>query len=257
MPSEARPAATVLLLRDASDAMEVFMIERHRNIQFMGGALVFPGGRVNPEDAELTQDRQAEIFSDFTFRVAAIREAFEECGVLMARDVSTGALVDDKRRESLEDYRKKLEDGSVTMSEFIQNQKLDLCVEMLVPFAHWITPEVESKRFDTMFYLAAAPLDHTAEHDGSESVDSLWIKPQQAIADGAEGRRAVMFPTRLNLEKLAESSCVEAALDAARASKIVTVLPEMHGDVLHIPVEAGYSVSEESIARAIPGAKEG
>lgn len=255
MPSEARPAATVLLLRDASDALEVFMIERHRNIQFMGGALVFPGGRVNPEDAELIQDEDAETFSDFAFRVAGIREAFEECGVLMARDANTGALVDDSRRHSLDGYRKRLEDGSISMSEFVREQNLDLCVDMLVPFAHWITPEVESKRFDTMFYLAAAPFDHTAEHDGSESVDSIWIKPEQALADGAEGRRAVMFPTRLNLEKVAESSSVDAALEAARASKIVTVLPRMDGDVLRIPAEAGYSVSEEPISRAIPGAK--
>lgn len=255
MPSEARPAATVLLLRDVSDALEVFMIERHRNIQFMGGALVFPGGRVNPEDAELIQHDKAETFPDFAFRVAAIREAFEECGVLMARDASTGALVDDARRESLGEYRKPLEEGSLSMSEFVLKQNLDLCVDMLVPFAHWITPEVESKRFDTMFYLAPAPYDHIAEHDGSESVDSVWIEPEQAIADGAEGRRAVMFPTRLNLEKLAESSNVDAALEAARASKIVTVLPRMDGDVLRIPAEAGYSVSEEPIGRAIPGAK--
>lgn len=257
MPSEARPAATVLLLRDVSDGLEVFMIERHKNIQFMGGALVFPGGRVNSDDADLIRDDEAEVFADFAFRVAAIREAFEECGVLMAQDASTGALIDDARRHSLAGYRKPLEDGSLSMSEFVQSQNLDLCVDMLVPFAHWITPEVESKRFDTMFYLAAAPFDHTAEHDGSESVDSVWIKPEQALSDGAEGRRAVMFPTRLNLEKLAESSSVDTAIDAARGKRIVTVLPKMDGDVLRIPVEAGYSVSEEPIGQAIPGAKKG
>lgn len=250
MPSEARPAATVLLLRDRSDGLEVFMIERHKNIQFMGGALVFPGGRVNPEDDQLMPKGSPEDYSDFAFRVAAIREAFEECGILLARDAASGAMVDEARRDELAvQYRKPIENGELSMAEFVHKEGLDLAVDHLVRFAHWITPEVETKRFDTVFYAAAAPDDHDGVHDGSESVDSLWITPQQALVDGESGHRAVMFPTRLNLEKLGESGDVESALSAAHAAKIVTVQPWVEDGVLHIPVEAGYSVSEEPIDR--------
>lgn len=249
MPSEARPAATVLLLRDRARELEVFMIERHKNIQFMGGALVFPGGRVNPEDDELMGAGGPDQYPDFAFRVAAIREAFEECGILLARDAASGVMIDEARRYDLAHYRKPIENSELSMAEFVHKEGLDLAVDHLVRFAHWITPEVETKRFDTVFYAAAAPDDHDAVHDGTESVDSLWITPAQALADGESGHRAVMFPTRLNIEKLGESGDVESALSAARASKIVTVQPWIEDGVLRIPVEAGYSVSEERIDR--------
>lgn len=114
----------------------------------------------------------------------------------------------------------------------------------MVHFAHWITPASRSKRFDTQFFLAAAPPDQLAVHDGLESEDSLWIRPAQAIAEANAGQRRLVFATRKNLEKLGRSRTVAEALEAARAARVVTVLPDMvqtaEGWRLTIPAEADY-----------------
>ena len=107
------------------------------------------------------------------------------------------------------------------------------------------------KRFDTYFYLAMAPADHVAIHDGHESVDSVWISPSQALADAASGQREIIFPTVRNIAKLAESQTAESAIAAAAAAEIVTVMPWMDkrddGTYLCIPPEAGYDISEEKM----------
>ena len=107
------------------------------------------------------------------------------------------------------------------------------------------------KRFDTHFYLAVAPDDHLAVHDGYESVDSVWISPDQAMADAKEGRRTVIFPTLLNIQKLGQSQTISQALDRAHNDTIVAVLPwtekRQDGDYVCIPAEAGYAVSEQKI----------
>ncbi len=118
----------------------------------------------------------------------------------------------------------------------------------LVHFAHWITPAHMPKRFDAHFFLAEAPLDHILYHDGRESVDSVWVTPAQACADADAGLRTVLFPTRLNLEKVGRHGTVAEAIAAARASRIVTVRPESgtaeNGRLLRIPIEAGYGAAE-------------
>ena len=140
-----------------------------------------------------------------------------------------------------------LASGEIDMLAFCEAENLRLAVDQLSPFAHWLTPVNMPKRFDTHFYLAPAPDDAGLSHDGRESVDSVWITPDQALADAAAKRRTVIFPTRLNLEKLAQNKSVESALAAARASPVVPVLPrvERHdgGRTLHIPLEAGYGAA--------------
>jgi 8-oxo-dGTP pyrophosphatase MutT (NUDIX family) len=221
----ARPAATVLLVRDGPDGLQVFMVVRHHKIDFASGALVFPGGKVEDDDISL-----AGGDTELASRVAAIRETFEECGVMLAppraADAPTPAAPGAGFRELLDarDWRSAL--------------------EALTPFAHWITPPILPKRFDTRFYIVAAPPDQAAAHDGGEAVDSVWIEPARALAEAAEGRRTLVLATRLNLELLGQSASAAEAIAAAAARRIVTVEPQANktesGYRLTIPLEAGY-----------------
>ncbi|PKQ09143.1 MAG: NUDIX hydrolase [Alphaproteobacteria bacterium HGW-Alphaproteobacteria-12] len=259
------PAATILLLRDGAAGIEVFMVVRHHQIDFASGALVFPGGKVDALDREAhvrTRVDGAEGLDDweFSMRVAAIREAFEESGVLLARSEQTGALVDAARLKMLEHYRDPLNRGEVGIGDFLAREGLRLCGDALTPFAHWITPSMMPKRFDTHFYLAVAPGDHLAVHDGSESVDSVWIGPGDALREAEAGTRTIIFPTRMNIEKLGHSPNVTHAIETARAAKIVTVEPEVTKNeagepILRIPAEAGYSVTEEPLSAVANVAK--
>ena len=137
------------------------------------------------------------------------------------------------------------------MADVMVGEGLKLALDELVPFAHWITPVGLPKRFDTQFFLAKAPEDHTLAHDGNEAVDSVWITPQQALADADAGKRTLIFATTLNLDKIGRSNTVMDALAAARQDKIVTVLPKMTrtetGRILKIPIEAGYGKGEYHI----------
>ena len=246
-------AATIMLLRDRPDEMEVLMVERHRDMKFMGGAVVFPGGRVDDADDHVPADYLPAGFSadDMAQRVAGIREVFEESGILMARKKGDTGFVDDAHRHALaEKYRKPMDVGDITMAAMLEAEDLELAVDTLVPFAHWITPPGAPRRYDTMFYVTAAPEDHHAEHDGNESVDSVWIKPSVALEDEARGFREIVFPTRLNVEKLGRQTVVAKALEAAANDTIVTVLPVQEDGMIKIPAEAGYAVTEESLARA-------
>jgi hypothetical protein len=138
--------------------------------------------------------------------------------------------------------------NDATMAEMVAAEDLDIAVELLVPFAHWITPPMMPKRFDTKFYVAIAPSDHLALHDGEESVNSVWITPAEAIADGRAKRRTVIFPTLMQLVKLERSTSAAGALADALADTILTVTPELvdtpDGQALRIPAEAGYGITQ-------------
>jgi 8-oxo-dGTP pyrophosphatase MutT (NUDIX family) len=246
------PAATVMLLRDGPAGMEVFMIVRHDKSDVHAGALVFPGGRVDPEDYELAHDRTACPPQDgvdaamAALRVAAVRETFEECGVLLARERSEEGLVSaDRLREIEAAHRSAMMRGERTFGGVLTAEDLVLAPETLVYFAHWITPERRPKRFDTHFFLAPAPPDQVAVHDGHEAVDSVWIAPKAALEAATAGTYDLRFPTQMNLQKLGRQRFSAAAMDAARASRVVTVITkqERSGDgtrVLRIPLEADY-----------------
>ena len=259
----ARPASTVLLVRDGPRGLEVFMVVRHHEIDFASGALVFPGGSVDPADRDPTVRARCTggdslAADELAFRVAAIREAFEECGVLLARPRGSASFVGAERLRVLEArWRLALVRDNVGIGAMLAEEDLVLAVDALVPFAQWITPTMMPKRFDTWFFLAHAPADQVAVHDGEESVDSVWIRPADACAEADEGRRTVIFPTRMNLGKLGRSTSAAAAIDAAAASPVVTVLPTVEkapgGRIMRIPAEAGYGVSEVHLEGA-PGA---
>ncbi len=239
-----RPAATVLLVRDENGGLEVFMVVRHHKIDFASGALVFPGGAVDASDHEIAADPTRCGFASGldagqrALRVAALRETFEECGVLLARPRGSEGWLTRARVAEIGAAAGR------SFKELIGAEDLELGLDALTPFAHWITPPILPKRFDTHFYIVAAPLDQIAVHDGAESVDSKWISPAQAIADADAGKCTLVFATRLNLQMVAESPDVASALAAARARRIVTVEPQPtktdSGYPMRIPIDAGY-----------------
>jgi 8-oxo-dGTP pyrophosphatase MutT (NUDIX family) len=251
-PGVARPASTILLLRQGdADAIEVFMMVRHYQIEFASGALVFPGGSIDPGDQDIVTrpELYASVEDDdeatLKFRIAAIRETFEESRILLARPRGSAELIDAERAGEIADaHRDALNEGKVKFADIIADNDLVLALDLLVPYAHWITPEGMKKRFDTWFFLAEAPPEQVGMHDGKESTDSIWLSPREALEGGANGRFTLPFPTTRNLIKLGKQASVVAALDDARRSTIISVTPIVSRDgdkrTLRIPIEAGY-----------------
>jgi 8-oxo-dGTP pyrophosphatase MutT (NUDIX family) len=241
------PAATILIVRDGAEGVEVFMVKRHHQIDFVAGALVFPGGKATRGDFDAALAEFADGISAWSTEMraiaaTAIREAFEESGILLARNATTGEMIDSSRLETLQPYRHALEKGETNLLDMLRAERLRLACDELVPFAHWVTPKMMPKRFDTHFFLARVPVGHAGRHDGRESVDSIWIRPQEAIADRKKWN--VIFPTKLNLMKLARSKTVDDAAAAARAVPPLTVEPWVEegpdGRLLRIRDDAGY-----------------
>lgn len=254
-----RPASTVLLLRDSKakvdgnsrNEIEVFMMVRHHQIEFNSGALVFPGGSVDKNDREIAANPALYSGGEgldadtLGFRIAAIRETFEESGILLARPKGSQGLVDAKRAgEIATAHRAELNEGKITFLKVLAGNGLMLALEALMPYAHWITPEGMPKRFDTWFFLAAAPPDQLGAHDGKESTDSVWVSPREALEGGDNGRFKLPFPTTRNLIRLGKQASVRDALEDSKGRDIVTVMPVMTrlngGRQLRIPKEAGY-----------------
>lgn len=248
--SSIRPAATLLLVRDAPE-FQVLMVRRHHQIDFAGGALVFPGGKVEPHDADGAVDGGDLDPDERAARMAAIREAFEESGVLLAADgqgapVTPGAAIDEARARVT---------AGEPLGAVLAGLALAVRLDAVTPFARWIAPDVAPKRYDTRFYLAAAPADQIAACDGSETVDAEWIAPAEALRLGELGERTVIFPTRMNLQRLAQSETVAQALQAARARPLVTVEPQIesrNGQAwLILPEAFGYGEVAEPFAMAM------
>lgn len=231
----ALPASSVLLIRDGKGGLEVLMIERAKTMRFAPGALVFPGGKVDAADFQAWRwarylKHSNRVMRDAAFRVASVRELYEEANILL------GDRKDDK-----------LLPKAMAFEKLLAREQVRLNIADMVPFAHWVTPETMPRRFDTYFFLAADD-DHLEEHDGEEAVSSHWLKPREVLADWEADRVPLMFPTRLNLMKLARSSTVKAALQAARQAPVVRVLPKLErkdrGIDLTILKAAGYGVTK-------------
>jgi 8-oxo-dGTP pyrophosphatase MutT (NUDIX family) len=248
-----RPASTIMLLRDGAvrKEIEVFMMVRHYEIDFNSGALVFPGGSVDKGDNEIIANPslysggEGLDASELAFRIAAVRETFEESGILLARPKGSTSLIDARHASEIEAaHRAELCEGKISFQKVLSDNGMLLALDELMPYAHWITPEGMPKRFDTWFFLAAAPPEQLGAHDGKESTDSIWVSPREALEGGDTGRFKLPFPTTRNLIKLGKQQSVKAALDDSRGKKVVTVTPIMtrteKGRQLRIPLEAGY-----------------
>lgn len=254
-PKPPVPAGTIVLLRESPAGPEMFMVVRHHQIDFASGALVFPGGKVDAQDddPELAAlcDGASEDPVLRAIEIGSIREAFEEAGVLLARAEGESELLDGARVAALDPLRDALHKGDLPLKDFLRQHKLRLACDALTRFAHWVTPTMMPKRFDTHFFLAVAPGDQILAHDGHESVDSVWLTPAQALADAEAGSRTVIFPTLRNIEILEGFADCQGLIDAFARKPIVTVTPWTEkrddGTWLCIPPEAGYKLSEEKM----------
>ena len=241
-----RPAATVMLVRDAPSDIEVFMLQRTTNAVFAGGMYVFPGGRVDDLDAAGELDEVCDGLSDaeasdllrvpqggLAYWVAAIRECFEEAGVLLARD-SRGeyvAMGDDDAQSRFSRARHEVHDGTLSLAELCRREGLRLAVDSIRYVSHWITPVGEKRRFDTRFFVAVAPPAQEPLHDDKETVASLWVSPNDALGRAARGELAMIPPTTANLRFLAPHHTTGEAMSAASAVGVPTpILPKLRFD---------------------------
>ena len=263
----ARYASTVLLLRDSEPGVEVFMERRHIKSDFVGGAYVFPGGRVDPEDrvdealCHGLTDREASARlsleeGGLTFYVAAIRECFEEAGVLLAYD-REGRLLDFSDRSVEEHYealRGELNAGKLSLLDIAAQEGLTLATDRISYWAHWITPEGQPRRYDTRFFVTRAPKNQTAGHDDHELTSSAWVTAREALEHARRKEWMIIFPTIRNLQKLAQFDTADAAIAAVHAQ---TEFPIIQPRVLLgrtpddppravIPGEEGYEDADPS-----------
>jgi 8-oxo-dGTP pyrophosphatase MutT (NUDIX family) len=231
-PAPARPAATMVLLRDSAAGPEVLLMKRLRSAGFVPGAYVFPGGRVDLADAEPgllghTDGLGPKTVPEPMFWLAALRETFEEAGVLLAREGSGRAVAAAARDPELGRWREALLEGEATLLEMAESLGVRLALEEVVACAHWITPLAEPRRYDTHFFLARLPEGGEVRPDPREMADALWLAPAVALERFHEGRLPMVFPTVSTLESLLGYGSVAAALAAFRGRPVRPVLPRL------------------------------
>lgn len=254
-----KPASTVVLVRDAKTpggGVEVLMMRRSAGLAFGASAWVFPGGKVAEADADPAWDDCSDGSYDHqarSLRIAAAREVFEESGLLLA--TRQGDELDAEASAAFDAERARVEAQPGLFLHLIRTAGLRLTLDRLMPFAHWITPSFEPRRYDTHFFLVRAPSVQVVRHDGREAVDHEWVRPADLLARRQRGEAKLMFPTRLNLEVLARSKDAADVELSTRTRKVVTVEPQVverpDGKVLVIPVEAGYGVTEERMGNVL------
>jgi 8-oxo-dGTP pyrophosphatase MutT (NUDIX family) len=237
-PVTPRLSAAIMLLRPgvAEGGLEVFMVRRHIQSDFAPDVFVFPGGSVNDGDreAEVTAGVCVPLDASNTetalgagLRVAAIREMFEEAGVLLAIDDSGPMMIDPRRAQRLDSYRKLLQVGEISIAEIAAAEDIVLATDALIPCAHWITPEALPKRFDTYFFLALLPDGQSASHDERETTQGMWVQPATALTAYDDGQFPLVFATIHQLRELAAHSSPTAALDAWRGRTPPTIMPRI------------------------------
>ena len=240
-PVAPREAAAVVLARDAAGGIEVLLVQRHGASRFAPGAFAFPGGRVEAEDATpetasrcrgLTPGDAAAALPDVRppgraigFWIAALREAFEETGLLLAYDRS-GAPFEPGRLAAgwLDARRARCHGDAAAFGALLAEGGLALATDRLAYYAHWITPEERPLRYDTRFFVGAAFPDASPEADGTEIVATEWLAPEAALAGHGAGEMTLPFPTRTLLGSIAPHPTVEALLRAARAQREVPAI---------------------------------
>jgi 8-oxo-dGTP pyrophosphatase MutT (NUDIX family) len=243
-----------MLVRDAPQ-LEVFMLRRNLAVEFMGGAYVFPGGAVDAGDRapellgrchgrdDSSASTQLGLHAGgMGFWVAAVRETFEEAGVLLARSAATGRPVeldDPSVGARLEAARRAVGAGKRPFVDVVQDEDLLLDAGALHLFSHWITPAESPRRYDTWFFVAAAPEGHAYLHDDSETVASVWIRPADALTRAGCGELEIHFPTRRNLEQLARFPTARELLDALGEAD-PRIVADAGGARILLPGDPGY-----------------
>ncbi|MCA1748661.1 MAG: NUDIX hydrolase [Parasphingopyxis sp.] len=249
------PAATLVLMRDRAEGdPELLMVERHRKMAFAGGAMVFPGGRIDAGDHALAANDRlvsgapADALQT-AGRIAAIRETLEETGVAVGFDPMPDDVGAAQMREGLH------EDGDFGAMLAAAGHRLDLSV--MTPWARWKPNFKQERTFDTWFFIAEAPHRARAEADGGESVSSRWASAAELLEDAEAGRCSVIFPTKRNLERLAAQPDFAAARAHAEAHEVRLITPFVEdradGKWLCIPEQAGYPITAEKLDRLTRG----
>lgn len=256
LPAPVLPAATILVVRD-DPAFEVLMVKRHHQIDFAAGALVFPGGKTHADDhdpawAERALGWETSPPDERAPRVGAVREVFEESGILLGYHGDGSPFAGDARAAAARD---EVATGRRVFLHLAMELDLRVDLGALTGFARWVTPDFMRKRFDTWFYIALAPPNQLASCDGWETVGAEWIAPAEALRLADLGKRNVLFPTRMNLKLLAEVSHASDAIARARARPVITVEPWLmespDGRRLVIRSDAGYGEVSELLSRAL------
>jgi 8-oxo-dGTP pyrophosphatase MutT (NUDIX family) len=236
-PAVPKDAATVMLLRQTSAGLAVYMLKRKSSMAFAPGAYVFPGGSVDARDAD---ERVAWAGPDAAqwgqvfdappslaraLVCAAVRETFEESGVMLAGE-SAESVVADTTSEDWEADRHALLDRSISLAELLGRRRLVLRADLLRPWARWITPVVEPRRFDTRFFAAALPAGQRTRDVGGEASEVAWVTPDEALAAGNRREILLFPPTAVTLSELADSGDVQTALTGPR--QVAPIIPEVH-----------------------------
>lgn len=237
-PATPRNAATVMLLRSrTAGELEVYMLRRKPSMAFAPGAMVFPGGSVDPRDADEQVawagppaaewgrifDAPPELARALV--CAAVRETFEESGVLLAGE-SADSVVADTTSDDWEADRRALLDRSVSLAELLGRRGLVVRADLLRPWSRWITPIIEPRRFDARFFAAALPAGQRTRDVGGEASAVAWIAPAEALTAGRRGELALWPPTMVSLTELAACGDVQTALTGPR--RVSPIIPEVH-----------------------------
>ncbi len=242
-PVTPKGASTVVLLRDTESGPEVYLLRRHLGMAFAAGMYAFPGGTVDPRDSDTSlawagpaaEEWAAVLRCDEpearALVCAAMRETFEESGVLLA-GASQDSLVSDTTGADWERDRAALVDRSLGFAEFLDRRGLVLRTDLLAAWAHWITPEFEPRRYDTRFFVAAMPSGQRTRDVSGEADHVAWLSPRAAVAGVDSGTMAMLPPTYVTVQEMAAFGSARAALTAARTRHIRTVTPgvELVGD---------------------------
>ena len=234
--TEPRQAATVLLLRDGAAGLEVYLQRRTKGMPFAGGMTAYPGGSVDARDGDTeigwsgpppAQWAAAFGCDERTARelvCAAVRETFEEAGVLLAGS-DAGSVVPDVSGEEWEDLRQALLSRELSLAELLAGRGLVLRSDLLRPFAHWITPPVEPRRYDTKFFAAALPVGQEARHISGEADEASWLTPTAALVELRAGTRPMLPPTTHTLGQLEAFPDVTAALAGSPPEPLHPITP--------------------------------
>ena len=257
-PVPALPAATVTLVRDSADGMEVLMLQRNHQSGFMPGMFLFPGGAIDPGDEHAAVVARCQGLDDaaasaalgierggLAYWAAAIRESFEEAAVLLAYGEG-GELVnpgDAERGERFAEYRRKLNAGDDdVLPQMLERESLKLATDRLTYFSHWITPVTAPRRYDTRFFAAVAPADQEAAPDNVEAIHHVWVKPSEAVEQHRAGKLNMRTPTIRTLELFAPFTTSDALITHLKSLReIPAILPRIgaKGKPL-LPGDAGY-----------------
>jgi 8-oxo-dGTP pyrophosphatase MutT (NUDIX family) len=249
-PSPIRVASTIMLVRQVPN-LQVLMVKRNREIDSFSGAMVFPGGKVEPRDLDQVWEQWVIGWNDVPDdergpRVAAVRETFEECGVLVATDRPVIAGID------VTATRAEMEGGRLSFLDFVRTHDIKIDLTQLTRFARWLTPPIVPKRFDTFFYLIEMPGGQDAAHDGREAVENEWIEPEAALKLAECGHRTIVFPTRMNLRLLSRSGSIREAIEMAMVRKLRQVSPSIElrdgQRFLRLSPEDGYGDVNEPLS---------